>query len=92
MQTGRALDAAIALSRQRLIDAMKRSALRGRGGAGFPAGLKWEGCRNAAGAALIEGRPYWEGPVVVRRLCGICPVSHHIAAAKAMDLIACYGR
>ena len=41
--------------------------------------------------AFIEGRPYWEAPVVVQRLCGICPVSHHLAAAKAMDLIAGYG-
>jgi NAD-reducing hydrogenase large subunit len=41
--------------------------------------------------AFIEGRPYWEVPVVVQRLCGICPVSHHLAAAKAMDLIAGYG-
>ena len=41
--------------------------------------------------AFIEGRPYWEVPVIVQRLCGICPVSHHLAAAKAMDLIAGYG-
>ena len=36
---------------------------------------------------FITGRPYWEVPVVVQRLCGICPVSHHIAASKAMDII-----
>ena len=36
---------------------------------------------------FIEGRPYWEVPVTVQRLCGICPVSHHLAAAKAMDII-----
>jgi NAD-reducing hydrogenase large subunit len=36
---------------------------------------------------FIQGRPYWEAPVVVQRLCGICPVSHHLAAAKAMDVI-----
>lgn len=34
---------------------------------------------------FIQGRPYWEIPVLVQRLCGICPVSHHLAAAKAMD-------
>ena len=32
---------------------------------------------------FIQGRPYWELPVLVQRLCGICPVSHHLAAAKA---------
>jgi NAD-reducing hydrogenase large subunit len=36
---------------------------------------------------FIQGRPYWEVPVMVQRLCGICPVSHHLAAAKAFDLI-----
>ncbi len=36
---------------------------------------------------FIQGRPYWEAPVAVQRLCGICPVSHHLAAAKAMDII-----
>lgn len=36
---------------------------------------------------FIQGRPYWEVPVIVQRLCGICPVSHHLAAAKAMDYI-----
>ena len=40
--------------------------------------------------AFIEGRPFWEVPVMVQRLCGICPVSHHLAAAKAMDQIAGY--
>ncbi len=34
---------------------------------------------------FIQGHPYWEAPVLVQRLCGICPVSHHIAAAKAID-------
>jgi len=36
---------------------------------------------------FIEGRPYWEVPVMVQRLCGICPVSHHLAACKALDLV-----
>ncbi|MGE5354982.1 MAG: Ni/Fe hydrogenase subunit alpha [Deltaproteobacteria bacterium] len=36
---------------------------------------------------FVQGRPYWEAPVLVQRLCGICPVSHHLAAAKAVDVI-----
>jgi len=36
---------------------------------------------------FILNRPFWETPVLVQRLCGICPVSHHLAAAKAMDRI-----
>jgi NAD-reducing hydrogenase large subunit len=31
---------------------------------------------------------FWEVPVIVQRLCGICPVSHHLCAAKAMDIVA----
>ena len=36
---------------------------------------------------FIQGRLLWEVPVLVQRLCGICPVSHHLAAAKAIDRI-----
>jgi len=34
---------------EEVIDIVKRSGLRGRGGAGFPTGLKWELCRKAKG-------------------------------------------
>jgi NAD-reducing hydrogenase large subunit len=37
---------------------------------------------------FIQGRMFEEVPVIVQRLCGICPVSHHLCAAKAMDLVA----
>ncbi len=33
-----------------LLDELKASKLRGRGGAGFPTGLKWEMCRKAKGS------------------------------------------
>ncbi|MHC4562093.1 MAG: Ni/Fe hydrogenase subunit alpha [Planctomycetota bacterium] len=36
---------------------------------------------------FVLGRMFWEVPSMIQRLCGICPVSHHLAAAKAMDLI-----
>jgi len=36
---------------------------------------------------FVQGRPFWELPVMVQRLCGICPVSHHLAAAKALDIV-----
>jgi NADH:ubiquinone oxidoreductase subunit F (NADH-binding)/(2Fe-2S) ferredoxin/NAD-dependent dihydropyrimidine dehydrogenase PreA subunit len=38
------------MSPEQVIDAVKRSGLRGLGGAGFPAGRKWEACRRAVGA------------------------------------------
>jgi [NiFe] hydrogenase diaphorase moiety large subunit len=50
LEPGVALDAAIARGRQGMMDEMKRSNLRGRGGAGFPTGTKFEGARNAPGA------------------------------------------
>jgi NAD-reducing hydrogenase large subunit len=33
------------------------------------------------------GRPFWEMPGLCARICGICPVSHLIASAKASDRI-----
>jgi len=36
---------------------------------------------------FCEGRVFWEMPVITPRICGICPVSHHLAAAKACDAI-----
>lgn len=34
---------------EKIIDTIKRSGLRGRGGAGFPTGVKWENCRRVNG-------------------------------------------
>lgn len=36
---------------------------------------------------FCEGRPYYEMPSLVERICGICPVSHSLASAKACDEI-----
>ena len=36
---------------------------------------------------LCEGRPFTEMPSVMARICGICPVSHLVASAKACDAI-----
>jgi len=44
-----ALAKALQMPPEEIIDEVKRSGLRGRGGAGFPAGLKWEICRHAPG-------------------------------------------
>ena len=34
---------------------------------------------------FIQGHPFWEVPVLVQRVCGICFVSHHLGGAKAID-------
>jgi NAD-reducing hydrogenase large subunit len=36
---------------------------------------------------FCEGRMYFEMPSITPRICGICPVSHHLAAAKACDQV-----
>ncbi len=36
---------------------------------------------------LCEGRPFYEMPSLMARICGICPVSHLVASAKACDAI-----
>ena len=36
---------------------------------------------------FCEGRPFYEMPSLMARICGICPVSHLIASAKACDEI-----
>jgi NADH:ubiquinone oxidoreductase subunit F (NADH-binding)/(2Fe-2S) ferredoxin/NAD-dependent dihydropyrimidine dehydrogenase PreA subunit len=58
------------LSPEKVIVCMKDSGLRGRGGAGFPTGLKWESSRNAPGEA--------EYPLAVRHMA--------TAIAQATDL------
>lgn len=60
---GTALAAAMARGPEGMLDEIKRSRLRGRGGAGFETGLKWELCRRAPGAEHVvvcnadEGEP-----------------------------------
>lgn len=44
-----ALDRALSMAPEAIIDEVKRSGLRGLGGAGFPTGIKWEECFKAEG-------------------------------------------
>ncbi|HAZ64080.1 MAG TPA: Ni/Fe hydrogenase subunit alpha [Armatimonadetes bacterium] len=37
---------------------------------------------------FCEGRHFSEMPTLTERICGICPVSHHLASAKTIDLLA----
>ncbi|MDO8319671.1 NAD(P)H-dependent oxidoreductase subunit E [Rhodoferax sp.] len=50
-QPGAGLAAALAREPQAMLDDLKRSKLRGRGGAGYATGTKWQLCRNAVGQA-----------------------------------------
>lgn len=38
---------------------------------------------------FVIGRPIEELPRIVTRICGVCPASHHMAGAKAVD--GCFG-
>jgi NADH:ubiquinone oxidoreductase subunit F (NADH-binding)/(2Fe-2S) ferredoxin/NAD-dependent dihydropyrimidine dehydrogenase PreA subunit len=44
-----ALARALEMGPEAVLEEVKRSGLRGRGGAGFPTGRKWEACRRAEG-------------------------------------------
>jgi [NiFe] hydrogenase diaphorase moiety large subunit len=48
-ESGSAVKAALSMKPEMVIDEIKRSGLLGRGGAGFPTGLKWEFCRKEKG-------------------------------------------
>lgn len=45
----RAVRKALKMEPDEIIDTIKASGLRGRGGGGFPTGLKWESCKRAPG-------------------------------------------
>ena len=47
-EPGAGLRKAVAMAPEKVIDEVKRAGLLGRGGAGFPTGLKWEFCRREA--------------------------------------------
>ncbi|NLT74003.1 MAG: Ni/Fe hydrogenase subunit alpha [Chloroflexi bacterium] len=37
--------------------------------------------------SFCEGRPVEEMPRITQRICGVCPMAHHIASAKAADAV-----
>lgn len=63
LEPGAALEAAMALGPEAWLGEVQKSSLRGRGGAGFTTGVKWEACRNAPGEERVivcnadEGEP-----------------------------------
>ncbi len=63
MNRGAGLRAALNLTPEQVIAEISKSKLRGRGGAGFPTGMKWKLCRQAPGARRFiicnadEGEP-----------------------------------
>jgi len=62
-EIGEALKKALDLSPEEIVEMVKASNLRGRGGAGFPTGLKWDFCRRSEGDEVYlicnadEGEP-----------------------------------
>jgi len=51
MEKGKAIRAALNMSPEDVINEITNARLRGRGGAGFPTGMKWSFCRKAKGEA-----------------------------------------
>ena len=61
-ENGTAIRKSLAMSPEQVIDEINKSKLRGRGGAGFPTGMKWSFCRKAKGRHFLicnadEGEP-----------------------------------
>ncbi len=61
-EAGKALSRALTMGSKAVIDEVKNANLRGRGGAGFPAGMKWQFCANEVGDRYVfcnadEGEP-----------------------------------
>lgn len=91
---GRGLERALELGPEETIEQIKASGLRGRGGAGFPTGVKWASVREAASEAgstpyvacnAAEGEP---GTYKDRRLMAANPfalVEGVLIAASALE-------
>lgn len=80
------------MSKRILIDPVTRI----EGHAKITVDLKEDGSVERARFHVVElrgfekfcvGRPFWEMPGLTSRICGICPVSHLLASAKAGDAI-----
>jgi NAD-reducing hydrogenase large subunit len=56
-------------------------------GAGVVSDAKFHITQFRGFEKLCEGRPFHEMPSLMARICGICPVSHLVASAKACDAI-----
>jgi len=61
-ENGTAVRKALSMSPEDVIEEVNKSKLRGRGGAGFPTGMKWSFCRKAKGTHYLvcnadEGEP-----------------------------------
>ncbi len=62
-EVGKGLKNALALTPEQVVEEVKNSNVRGRGGAGFPAGMKWDFCRKSGGEEVYlvcnadEGEP-----------------------------------
>ena len=77
---------------QEVIAEVRKSGLRGRGGAGYPTGLKWEGCRGAHGSPkylLINGEGGDPGAYMDRALMDSDPQAIIEGAAIAAYAIGC---
>jgi NADH:ubiquinone oxidoreductase subunit F (NADH-binding) len=66
------LTKALASSPEQVIAEVKRSGLRGRGGAGFPTGAKWEAVGGAGPGGIIWSATRRKGNPEPSRTAGSC--------------------
>ena len=91
-ETGSATRAAIALGRQGMLDEMKRSNLRGRGGAGFTTSVKWESCRNAPGRRALSSSATPTRASPARSRIASCSTSYAERVFEGMAIAGFVGR
>ena len=92
--SGRAFQAALKLGANGIVDAIEKSGLQGRGGAGFPAHIKWRGVQGQTKTKRYvvlnadEGEPgtFKDREVMLRRpylmLEGLAIAAHAVGAAE----------
>jgi NADH:ubiquinone oxidoreductase subunit F (NADH-binding) len=92
---GRGLERALSLSPRQVIEEVELSGLRGRGGAGFPTGRKWQAIRDiGTGERFVvcnaaEGEPAtFKDRLLIRRnpyrlIDGVSIAAHAVGAARA---------
>ena len=90
---GKGLDAARAVSSETIIEELAASGLRGRGGAGFPTGVKWRTIKSFASPLLqtsvvvnaAEGEPGTFKDRAIIRANPYAVIEGALIAARAMD-------
>ncbi|MCL2849129.1 MAG: nickel-dependent hydrogenase large subunit [Micrococcales bacterium] len=71
-----------------IVDAFGATVLVERDADGRPAAARFDLTGLPRVDSMLAGQPVATVPALVERLCGICPVAHHLAGVRALDALA----